>query len=117
MQNNYVLITAAKNEAVFIESTIKSVVAQTLLPKKWIIVSDQSTDGTDEIVNKYSNEQEERTFVYESDDIALSDFVVVHWARIEDEDKNKWQRSPGVQSAISRIKELMQTWGREEEDK
>jgi glycosyltransferase involved in cell wall biosynthesis len=56
MKNNYVLITAAKNEAAFIESTIKSVVRQTLQPKKWIIVSDHSTDGTDDIVNKYSNE-------------------------------------------------------------
>ena len=56
MKNNYVLITAAKNEAAFIESTIKSVVRQTLQPKKWIIVSDHSTDGTDYIVNKYSNE-------------------------------------------------------------
>ena len=56
MKNNYVLITAAKNEADFIESTIKSVVRQTLQPKKWIIVSDHSTDGTDDIVNKYSNE-------------------------------------------------------------
>ncbi|MCZ6703945.1 MAG: hypothetical protein O6940_13015 [Ignavibacteria bacterium] len=36
MKNNYVLITAAKNEAAFIESTIKSVVHQTLQPKNWI---------------------------------------------------------------------------------
>ena len=36
MKNNYVLITAAKNEADFIEPTIKSVVRQTLQPKKWI---------------------------------------------------------------------------------
>ena len=56
MKNNYVLITAAKNEADFIESTIKSVMRQILQPKKWIIVSDHSTDGTDYIVNKYSNE-------------------------------------------------------------
>ena len=56
MKNNYVLITAAKNEADFIESTIKSVVHQTLQPKKWIIASDHSTDETDDIVNKYSNE-------------------------------------------------------------
>ena len=56
MTNNYVLITAAKNEADFIESTIKSVVSQTLQPKKWIIASDHSTDGTDDIVNKYSND-------------------------------------------------------------
>ena len=49
----YVLITPARNEAQFIELTIKSVVAQTVRPLKWVIVSDGSTDGTDEIVNKY----------------------------------------------------------------
>jgi biofilm PGA synthesis N-glycosyltransferase PgaC len=51
---NYVLITPARNEAQFIELTIKSVVAQTVRPVKWVIVSDGSTDGTDEIVNKYA---------------------------------------------------------------
>ena len=51
---NYVLITPARNEAQFIELTIKSVVAQTVRPIKWIIVSDGSTDGTDEIVCKYT---------------------------------------------------------------
>lgn len=50
---SYVLITPARNEASFIESTIKSVVAQTLKPLKWVIVSDGSTDGTDEIVTRY----------------------------------------------------------------
>jgi len=49
----YVLITPARNEAQFIELTIKSVVAQTVRPLKWVIVSDGSTDGTEEIVNKY----------------------------------------------------------------
>jgi glycosyltransferase involved in cell wall biosynthesis len=50
---NYVLITPAKNEAQFIELTLKSVVAQTHLPLKWVIVSDGSTDGTDDIITKY----------------------------------------------------------------
>jgi poly-beta-1,6-N-acetyl-D-glucosamine synthase len=49
----YALITPARNEAKFIELTLKSVVAQTVLPTKWVIVSDGSTDGTDEIVQKY----------------------------------------------------------------
>jgi poly-beta-1,6-N-acetyl-D-glucosamine synthase len=50
---SYVLITPARNEAEFIELTIKSMVAQQARPAKWIIVSDGSTDGTDEIVQKY----------------------------------------------------------------
>lgn len=52
----YVLITPARNEAQYIELTIKSVVAQTVRPVKWVIVSDGSTDGTDEIVCKYTRD-------------------------------------------------------------
>ena len=51
---SYVLVTPARNEAHFIESTIKSVVAQTIRPLRWVIVSDGSTDGTDEIVSRYA---------------------------------------------------------------
>ncbi len=50
----YVLITPARNEATFIEQTIRAVVAQTVNPLKWVIVSDGSTDGTDEIVHRYA---------------------------------------------------------------
>jgi glycosyltransferase involved in cell wall biosynthesis len=53
MMLEYVLITPARNEAELIEKTLQSVVAQTHLPKRWIIVSDGSTDGTDELVRKY----------------------------------------------------------------
>jgi len=49
----YVLITPARNEERFIEQTIQSVIAQTVLPKKWVIVSDGSTDRTDEIIARY----------------------------------------------------------------
>lgn len=51
---SYVLITPARNEAAFIEKTIQSVIAQAVLPLKWVIVSDGSTDGTDEIVSRYA---------------------------------------------------------------
>jgi glycosyltransferase involved in cell wall biosynthesis len=49
----YVLVTPARNEAAYIEKTIESVVAQTILPLRWVIVSDGSTDGTDEVVRKF----------------------------------------------------------------
>lgn len=53
---NYALVTPARNEAQYIELTIRSMIAQTLVPLKWVIVSDGSTDGTDEIVGKYLND-------------------------------------------------------------
>jgi glycosyltransferase involved in cell wall biosynthesis len=49
----YVLITAARNEEAFIRKTLDSVVAQTLLPERWVIVDDGSTDHTAEIVESY----------------------------------------------------------------
>lgn len=52
--SRYVLITPARNEAAFIELTLKSMTAQTVKPLKWVIVSDGSTDGTDEIVKHYA---------------------------------------------------------------
>jgi glycosyltransferase involved in cell wall biosynthesis len=54
MDKSYVLVTAARNEEAFIEKTIQSVICQSVLPQKWVIVSDGSTDRTDEIVRKYT---------------------------------------------------------------
>jgi hypothetical protein len=53
LSSNYVLITPARNEEDYIEKTIQSVISQTVLPMKWIIVSDGSTDKTDDIVGRY----------------------------------------------------------------
>ena len=49
----YVLITPARNEETFIEKTMQSVVRQTVLPAKWVIVNDGSTDSTANIVHRY----------------------------------------------------------------
>lgn len=49
----YVLVTPARNEEDNIERLIQSMVSQTVLPLKWVIVSDGSTDRTDAIVKKY----------------------------------------------------------------
>ncbi len=48
----YVLITPARNEAAFIEGAIRSVTNQTVLPEKWVIVNDGSTDETADIVSR-----------------------------------------------------------------
>jgi poly-beta-1,6-N-acetyl-D-glucosamine synthase len=50
----FVLATAAYNEEENIGKTIESVLAQVERPQKWVIVSDGSTDRTDEIVQGYA---------------------------------------------------------------
>jgi glycosyltransferase involved in cell wall biosynthesis len=54
--SSYVLVTAAYNERTLIEQTIISILSQTVRPGNWIIVSDGSTDGTDDLVRRYSAE-------------------------------------------------------------
>ena len=49
----YALITPARNEASFITHTLESVVAQTILPFRWIIVDDASSDETAAIIESY----------------------------------------------------------------
>lgn len=51
---SYVLVSVAYNEERQIGQTINCVIRQTILPKKWIIVDDSSTDRTAEIVKGYS---------------------------------------------------------------
>jgi glycosyltransferase involved in cell wall biosynthesis len=50
----YVLVTPARNEAKDIETTIQSVIKQTVLPSRWVIVSDGSTDDTATIAARYA---------------------------------------------------------------
>ncbi|MFO1497459.1 MAG: glycosyltransferase family A protein [Verrucomicrobiota bacterium] len=51
---DYVLITPARNEAALIEHPLRSVIAQTMPPQRWIIVSDSSSDGTDDLVKVHA---------------------------------------------------------------
>ena len=53
----YVLITPARNEERYIEKLIQSMTAQTVLPAKWVIVNDGSTDATASIVKRYLADQ------------------------------------------------------------
>ncbi|TKB23218.1 glycosyltransferase family 2 protein [Desulfopila sp. IMCC35006] len=46
----YVLITPVRNEEEYIGQLIDSVLRQSILPMKWVIVSDGSTDDTERIV-------------------------------------------------------------------
>lgn len=56
--SGYVLLTAAHNEEDFIGQAIETVLAQTVLPRQWVIVSDNSTDRTDEIVHRHARQHE-----------------------------------------------------------
>jgi glycosyltransferase involved in cell wall biosynthesis len=52
----YVLVTPARNEGQFIGRTIEAVVSQTMRPKRWVIISDGSTDCTDELVSSFAKQ-------------------------------------------------------------
>jgi glycosyltransferase involved in cell wall biosynthesis len=53
---NYVLITPCRNEARFAHRCIRSVIAQTVRPKLWLIVDDGSSDTTAEIIENYAED-------------------------------------------------------------
>ncbi len=67
MASTYVLITPARNEADHIDKTLDSVISQTILPAQWVIVSDASDDGTDQIVEKYAKQHDWIKLVRRSD--------------------------------------------------
>lgn len=54
MNKTYVIVSPVYNEEKYIAKTIESVLAQSLLPTAWIIVDDDSTDRTSEIIKSYS---------------------------------------------------------------
>jgi poly-beta-1,6-N-acetyl-D-glucosamine synthase len=50
----YVIVSPVKDEAEYIELTLRSVNDQSLKPVKWVIVDDGSTDRTAEIIERYA---------------------------------------------------------------
>ncbi len=55
MNITYALVSPVRNEEADIEKTIRSVLAQTVLPIKWVIANDGSTDRTEEIIAQYAD--------------------------------------------------------------
>jgi len=53
-RDTYILITPVRDEEATIGVTLESVVRQTVRPSEWVVVSDGSTDRTDEIVRGYA---------------------------------------------------------------
>lgn len=52
----YVVITPMRNEARTIETTFRALLAQTTLPKKWLILDDGSSDGCELIIARYAQQ-------------------------------------------------------------
>jgi glycosyltransferase involved in cell wall biosynthesis len=88
--NKYILITAAKNEQGYIEGTIKSVISQNIKPILWIIVSDGSTDNTDDIVKMYADQYEFMQYIRND----------------KTDDRNFASKVYAINSAISTIKNI-----------
>src|SRR6478736_9915193 len=53
-QRRYLLISPCRDEAKFMRRTLDGVAAQSVLPAKWIVVDDGSTDETPAILAEYA---------------------------------------------------------------
>lgn len=52
----YVIVTPVRDEAAYVEETLRSVTSQTVPPTCWVIVDDGSTDDTPAIIERYALE-------------------------------------------------------------
>jgi biofilm PGA synthesis N-glycosyltransferase PgaC len=52
--HQYAVITPVRNEAEFIEKTLRSMVQQIVRPTEWVVVDDGSTDETPDLVARYA---------------------------------------------------------------
>lgn len=53
MRRRYVVVTPTRDEEATVETTIRSMLAQTVRPERWVIVNDGSTDRTREIIVRH----------------------------------------------------------------
>lgn len=61
---NIYCIIPTYNEEAFIEKTLQSIVLQSYLPKKIVVVNDNSTDGTQQIIDSFTEKYPWITSVY-----------------------------------------------------
>jgi glycosyltransferase involved in cell wall biosynthesis len=65
---NYYIVIPSHNEESFIALTLQSLVEQTVVPKKVVVVNDNSTDRTEEIIRNYSEKYSWITIVTTASD-------------------------------------------------
>ncbi len=54
MSSSYLLVTPCRDEAEYARRTLDSVTRQTVVPTKWIIIDDGSTDETPAVLAEYA---------------------------------------------------------------
>jgi len=54
-RHGYVIVSPVRDEAAHIEKTIAAVKSQSMLPLRWIVVDDGSTDGTGSILDRHAS--------------------------------------------------------------
>ncbi|MCR9258153.1 MAG: glycosyltransferase family 2 protein [Pseudomonadaceae bacterium] len=81
MKSKYLLITPCRDEADYLQKTIDSVGSQTILPTKWVVIDDGSTDETPQILERAQEKY---------------DFLQV----VRREDRGKRSVGPGVMDAF-----------------
>jgi glycosyltransferase involved in cell wall biosynthesis len=75
---SYVLVTPVRDEAATIRRTLDAVIRQTVPPREWVIVSDGSSDGTNEIVESVAKEHDWIRLLARPDRPGRSFAAVVH---------------------------------------
>jgi glycosyltransferase involved in cell wall biosynthesis len=88
---DFILISPVYNEEVFMDQLIQSVVSQTIRPKKWIIVDDGSTDGTQAIAKKYGQQY---------------DFIMYHYIERRNKESYYYSKTKAFQAGYDSIKHL-----------
>lgn len=64
---SYVIVSPVRDEAEYLDATIQSVAAQTILPRQWVVVNDGSTDETAAILDQGAQRHEWIQPVHRSD--------------------------------------------------
>ena len=67
---DYYIVIPAHNEEKYIEQTIQSIIKQTFLPKKMVVVNDNSTDKTEKIILAFAEKHSWISLVNKTSDAA-----------------------------------------------